>query len=94
MRLGASATQTPVWRLRGKRKTSWLSKEMKALMKTAKTLFGILTITAALGLQGQAQPFLTNGLVAYYPFNGNANDASGNGDHGREETSFHTRGTG
>jgi len=24
--------------------------------------------------------FLTNGLVAYYPFNGNANDASGNGN--------------
>ncbi len=25
---------------------------------------------------------LTDGLVAYYPFNGNANDASGNGNHG------------
>lgn len=25
---------------------------------------------------------LTNGLVAYYPFNGNANDASGHGNHG------------
>jgi uncharacterized protein (TIGR02145 family) len=25
---------------------------------------------------------LTNGLVAYYPFNGNANDASGNGNNG------------
>lgn len=24
----------------------------------------------------------TNGLVAYYPFNGNANDESGNGHHG------------
>lgn len=24
----------------------------------------------------------TNGLIAYYPFNGNANDASGNGNHG------------
>jgi hypothetical protein len=31
-----------------------------------------------------AQPasFLTNGLVAYYPFNGSANDASGNGHNG------------
>ena len=28
---------------------------------------------------------LTNGLVAYYPFNGNANDESGNGNHGIEE---------
>lgn len=27
-----------------------------------------------------AQTFLTNGLVAFYPFNGNANDASGNGN--------------
>ncbi|HWY29867.1 MAG TPA: LamG-like jellyroll fold domain-containing protein, partial [Candidatus Acidoferrum sp.] len=29
-----------------------------------------------------AQGFLTNGLAAYYPFNGSANDASGNGDNG------------
>lgn len=28
------------------------------------------------------EPFITNGLVAYYPFNGNANDASGNGNNG------------
>ena len=27
---------------------------------------------------------LTDGLVAYYPFNGDANDASGNGNHGTE----------
>lgn len=48
-------------------------------MKAAKTIFGILSITAAMAVQVQAQTFLTNGLVAYYPFNGNANDASGNG---------------
>ena len=29
-----------------------------------------------------SQNSLTNGLVAYYPFNGNANDASGNGSNG------------
>ncbi len=29
-----------------------------------------------------AQDFLTNGLVAYYPLNGNAEDASGHGHHG------------
>jgi hypothetical protein len=47
-------------------------------MKTTKSaLFGILTITA-LAVQIQAQSFLTNGLVAYYPFNGNTIDASGN----------------
>jgi hypothetical protein len=27
-----------------------------------------------------SQVNLNNGLVAYYPFNGNANDASGNGN--------------
>ncbi len=32
--------------------------------------------------------FVTNGLVAYYPFNGNANDASGNGNNG---TAFNTQ---
>ncbi len=30
----------------------------------------------------QAQSSLTNGLVAYYPFSGNADDASGKGKHG------------
>jgi hypothetical protein len=29
-----------------------------------------------------SQSFITNGLIAYYPFNGNANDASGNGNNG------------
>ena len=48
-------------------------------MKTTKSLFGILTITAALGMQVHAQNWLTNGLVAYYPFHGNANDESGQG---------------
>jgi hypothetical protein len=38
---------------------------------------------AAIGLltfASHAQSFITNGLVAYYPFNGNADDASGNGN--------------
>lgn len=50
-------------------------------MKTLKWLtvlasFGFLLTTAT------AQSFITNGLVAYYPFNGNANDASGRGHNG------------
>jgi hypothetical protein len=52
-------------------------------MKTIKPsllLFGILPISLALLTQAQAQSFLTNGLVAHYPFNGNANDASGSGN--------------
>ena len=49
------------------------------------TLFvGVLAslITVSVSAQTNPQPsFLTNGLVAYYPFNGNANDESGNGQH-------------
>lgn len=47
-----------------------------------KALLGILTITLGLVVQVQAQSFLTNGLLAYYPFNTDANDASGNGNNG------------
>ncbi len=51
-------------------------------MKTIKLLLSILTIAASLDVPIQAQSFLTNGLVAYYPFNGNVNDMSGNGNNG------------
>lgn len=51
-------------------------------MKNVKSVFGTLAITLSLFGQAQAQTFLTNGLVAYYPFDGNANDASGNGRNG------------
>jgi hypothetical protein len=51
-------------------------------MKFIKLLFGALTIVWGILGQAQAQSFLTNGLVAYYPFSGNANDASGNGNNG------------
>jgi hypothetical protein len=51
-------------------------------MKTTRLFCGILAITAAFSISIQAQSFLTNGLVVYYPFNGNANDASGNGNNG------------
>jgi hypothetical protein len=52
-------------------------------MKMIKPLFGTLIITCGLAACGYSQSFLTNGLVAYYPFNGNANDASGNGNNGQ-----------
>jgi hypothetical protein len=69
--------------LAGWKRTFWLLGEIEtSIMKTTKALFGILSITMALAVQVQAQTFLTNGLVAYYPFNGNANDASGNGNNG------------
>ena len=51
-------------------------------MNSIKLLFGILTLSALLALQVRAQSFLTNGLMAYYPFNGNVDDASGNGNNG------------
>lgn len=41
-----------------------------------------LTCILALGINVHAQSFVTNGLVAYYPLDGNANDASGNGNNG------------
>jgi len=33
-------------------------------------------------ISGNLSADLTDGLIAYYPFNGNANDESGNGNHG------------
>ena len=57
---------------------------MKTIQFGRVALFaGVLTVASP---QNQAiaqdNSFLTNGLVAYYPFNGNANDASGNGNNG------------
>ena len=49
-----------------------------------KSLRGSLVFMVALSaVIGQAQPaFMTNGLVAYYPFDGNAIDESGSGNNG------------
>ena len=46
---------------------------------TAITIFGLATITF-----GQTVPSYipTSGLVGWWPFNGNANDESGNGNNG------------
>ncbi|MFZ4672503.1 MAG: LamG-like jellyroll fold domain-containing protein [Flavobacterium sp.] len=42
-----------------------------------------LYLCSLCGVYGQIPPYVpTNGLVAYYPFNGNANDESGNGNNG------------
>jgi hypothetical protein len=45
-----------------------------------KSCFSVFLV--AMIFTANAQMNLTNGLVAYYPFNGNANDASGNTNHG------------
>lgn len=51
-------------------------------MNAKKTVLGIIAVLGLLCAGAHAQSFLTNNLVAYYPFNGNANDASGNGYNG------------
>lgn len=48
-----------------------------------KTKIAILGLFAILYLSNYINAQIpTNGLVAYYPFNGNANDESGNGNNG------------
>ena len=44
--------------------------------------WGVVTSSNAVLALVPPPPFPTDGLVAYYPFNGNANDASGNGNNG------------
>ena len=43
-------------------------------MKMLLTAILLTTLSSA-----YAQPDITTGLIAYYPFDGNANDESGNG---------------
>ena len=48
-----------------------------------KKLLFVLLFLSVLSVNAQVPSYVpTNGLVAYYPFNGNANDASGNGNNG------------
>ncbi|MBI3195202.1 MAG: HYR domain-containing protein [Ignavibacteriae bacterium] len=53
-------------------------------MHLVKSFLSILTIITIVGLLLPAfsNAQIDNGLVAYYPFNGNANDATGNGNNG------------
>jgi len=58
------------------------------MKKTSRSVFlGVLVIVGFNQFVPTAvgQSFLTNGLVAYYPFNGNANDESGLGKNGTVE---------
>jgi hypothetical protein len=63
-----------------------LEPNSKSMMKTKLTLFVTVLAAALFGI-GCASVKITkeqlqNGMVAYYPFNGNAMDESGNGNHG------------
>ena len=50
-------------------------------MKIARNITTAM-VFVSLAFAASAQSWLTDGLVAYYPFNGNANDVSGNGNDG------------
>ena len=45
-------------------------------MTFSNTKLFLVVVALGLAVNGYSQSFLTNGLVAYYPFNGNANDAT------------------
>ena len=45
-------------------------------------VFITLIFVGLIGISGMAHADLNNGLVAHYPFNGNSNDESANGNHG------------
>jgi len=51
-------------------------------MYYTKVLFRTLIPAVVFALSAQAQTFPINGLVAYYPFDGDSNDQSGNGNDG------------
>jgi hypothetical protein len=55
-----------------------LNADTGMLMNTIIRLFGLFTFIWAFVCSANGQAYLTNGLIAYYPFNRNANDASGN----------------
>ena len=52
-------------------------------MKTINWIFIAVLTLAVLDLSGAATADLNDGLIAYYPFDGNAEDASGNAHHGQ-----------
>ena len=52
-------------------------------MKKIFLIIALSVLFIPTGISQDLPPYVpTDGLVAYYPFNGNANDASGNGNHG------------
>jgi hypothetical protein len=64
----------------------WFQKKNDSISggeKMKRATFSALVIVLLTATVGPAN--LTDGLVAYYPFNGNANDASGNANHGSEQ---------
>ena len=56
--------------------------ESKSNMKPRTCLLTVLAAAAAVNALGQTPTIPTNGLVAFYPLDGNADDASSNQSHG------------
>jgi hypothetical protein len=54
----------------------------KGRTKMNKSRVFIIALAIVFAVDGMAYADLNDGLVAYYPFNGNADDESGNGNHG------------
>lgn len=54
---------------------------MKVYLKNSFTFLLMFLVSKSINAQ-LSNSFPTNGLMAYYPFNGNANDESGNGNNG------------
>ena len=52
------------------------------ISKIITRLAALIAVGSSITINSHAQSFLTNGLVAYYQFNGNANDSSGNENNG------------
>ena len=86
---------TPLPRQRVKGLTMASAASLRASLRTLRSLSAFLVFALAVlvpcGARGQTPtptpsptptPDIVTGLVAYYPFNGNADDASGNGHHG------------
>lgn len=56
-----------------------------------KLLLSILAVAVFFALHAPAQSFLTNGLLAYYPFDGTVDDASGNANNGTNYGATYTQ---
>jgi hypothetical protein len=61
--------------------TVTLGIESRMISKQSR-LMTVLVAALGVGMYSGAQSLLTNGLIAYYPFNGSSEDASGNGFNG------------
>lgn len=61
------------------------------MKNTLKFYFAIVFVFCSIQLKAQSS-VPTQGLMAYYPFSGNANDASGNGNHGTNSNAALTAG--